>query len=567
MPRFSALLKKSQLIHTKSKASPILLFVPKFVLLPTVESATSWPGRFPVLYIFFLFMGKSSQGGVFGYLRGKVGAVSYSVLSGKNSSTGKKQQVVRALPEKVTNPQSAAQALQRMKLSPAQKFYAAFAALLSNAFQGVEYGEPSRRYFLSKCMTQDGPYVKRGVDRFIPAAYPFSEGSIPSVGIQPFPGSISVITLSAVTAESEVTPQVLADALGVSTDYQITVAIVNNVNGVFVPAYVGYEDRLRIGDMPAAALGKDAEGHITINPAALGLEVTAVIACCVVLSVQDASGVWLRSEQTMIISDALRASLYSADAMEAAIYSYQDTTTVNSINNEWYYNLGMSQLWPGKMTLVNMPVTSQGEPGNALVIVGIRQVQGRITRTVFAYPTAGADGEIICVEDNECVTYPAATYSEFVALNGSGYDVELWNPAYGSQINLSGDIASNALCELIDDNEDPQAIVDVEWGRVDMEADPQVRIPAVLKNSAGETFRIKNNDTTSRAYGKFLSTRTGFVNDAWTIPEDEVGEGGTPYTGKYFNVGMGNNEEIDMANMNTIVEKLGVSWSVLVYSE
>lgn len=508
-------------------------------------------------------MGKSGQGGVFGFLRGKVGAVSYSVLSGKNSSTGKKQQVVRALPEKVTNPQSAAQALQRMKLSPAQKFYTAFAALLSNAFQGVEYGEPSRRYFLSKCMTQDGPYVQRGVDRFIPAAYPFSEGSIPSVGIQPFPGSISVITLSAVTAEAEVTPQVLADALGVTTDYQITVAIVNNVNGVFVPSYVGYEDRLRMADMPAAALAKDAEGHITIDPASLGLDVTAVIACCVVLSVQDASGVWLRSGQDMIISDALRAQLYSADAMEAAIYSYQDTTTVNSINNEWYYNLGMSQLWPGKMTLVNMPVTSQGEPGNAIVIVGIRQVEGRITRTVFA-TSAGADGEIICVDGNECITYPGATFSEFVALNGSGYDVEIWNPAYGAQINLSGDIASNALCTLIDDNEDSQAIVDVEWGRVDYEADPQVRIPAVLKNSAGETFRIKCNDTASRAYGKFLATRTGFVTDAWTIPEDEAGEEGTPYTGKYFNVGLSNNEEIDIQNMNTIVQKLGVSWTVLI---
>lgn len=381
-------------------------------------------------------MGTSKTGGVFGYLRGKVGGVSYSVQSAKNSASKKTMQVVRALPENVTNPQTVGQTMQRMKLAPAQKFYSAFSELLSNAFQGVSYGDASRRHFISLVMKQDGPYVQKGVDRFIPAAYPFSEGSLPSVGIQPFSGGATVITLAVTTEAETVTNEALATALGIGVDYQISIAVVNNVNGVFVPAYIPYSQRLTIDTLPEGTLGKDAQNHITINPAALGLDMSAMVACAVVLSTQDASGAWLRSTQEMVISDELRATLYSADALEAAIYSYQDgTNTVNSINSEWYYNLGMSQAWGGKLTTTELPVNSdEQEPGNAVVVVGLKQLNGRITRTVFATSTEPT-GLIICVGDNGVTTYPAATVSEFQGLN-TGYTVELWKDSYAAQLGF-----------------------------------------------------------------------------------------------------------------------------------
>lgn len=382
----------------------------------------------------FLYMARSKQGGAFGYLRGKVGGLSYSVISGKNTASGKTEQGVRPIPENVTNPQTVGQTMQRMKLAPAQKFYKAFSALLSNAFQGVAYGDASRRYFMSKCMSIEGPYVQRGVDRFLPAAYPFSEGSLPSVGIQPFSGGASAITLAVTTAEADVTPEVLAAALGISTDYQITVAVVNNVNGVFVPSFIPYDQRTLISDLPAGTLDKDAENHITIDPAALGLDMSAMVACCVVISTQDATGAWLRSTQEMIISDELRAQLYSADALEAAIYSYQDgTNTVNAINSEWYYNLGMSQAWGGKLTTTLLPVAQDDVPDQN-VVVGLQQIDGRIKRFVFATSTE-AEGLIILVVDGQITTMAAATVSEFQGLN-VGYTVELWKDSYAAQLGF-----------------------------------------------------------------------------------------------------------------------------------
>lgn len=379
-------------------------------------------------------MARSKQGGAFGFLRGKVGSMSYSVISGKNTASGKTEQGVRPIPENVNNPQTVGQTMQRMKLAPAQKFYKAFSALLSNAFQGVSYGDASRRYFMSKCMTIDGPYVQRGVDRFLPAAYPFSEGSLPSVGIQPFSGGANVITLAVTTTEANVTPEVLAAALGISADYQITIAVVNNVNGVFVPSYIPYDQRLLISALPAGTLAKDAENHITIDPAALGLDMSAMVACCIVISTQDATGAWLRSTQEMIISDELRAQLYSADALEAAIYSYQDgTSTVNAINSEWYYNLGMSQAWGGKLTTSILPVAQEDIPDQS-VVIGLQQLDGRIKRFVFATSTE-PDGLIMCVVDGKVTTVEGATVSEFQGLN-VGYTVELWKDSYAAQLGI-----------------------------------------------------------------------------------------------------------------------------------
>lgn len=381
-------------------------------------------------------MAKSKQGGAFGFLRGKIGSMSYSISTAKRSKSGKTEQVVKPVPETVKNPQTVGQCMQRMKLAPAQKFYNAFSELLSNAYEGVAYGDASRRYFMSKAMKAEGPYVQRGVDRFIPAAYLFSEGGLPSIGIEPFSGGAEVITLGVTTTEETVTPQVLAAALGVSDDCQISVVVVNNVNGVFVPSYIPYSDRLAIADIPDYVLDKDENNHITIAPAGLDLDASRIVAQCVVISTQDASGKWLRSTQEMVISDELRAEIYGADALEAAIYSYQDgTNAVNSINSEWYYNLGMSQAWGGKLTTSVLPVNDEGDPDDQLVVIGLQQLDGRIKRTVFATATTD-DGLIICVVDGEIKTFEGATVSQFRGLNGTSYAVEIWKDSYATQLGF-----------------------------------------------------------------------------------------------------------------------------------
>lgn len=384
-------------------------------------------------------MARSKQGGAWGFLRGKVGGMSYSILGADKSGSGKKEQIIRSLPESVKNPQTAGQTMQRMKLAPAQKFYTAFSELLSNAFQGIAYGDASRRYFMALAMRAEGPYVQKGVDRFIPAAYVFSQGSLPSVGIEPFEGGATVITLANEVAEgtTTITNAEFAELLGVGEEYQLTIAVVNNVNGVFVPSYIPFDNRLKIADLPEGTLAI-AEGKVTINPAALALDMSAMVACCVVLSVQDASGAWLRSTQEMIISNELRSSLYGPDALENAIYSYQSGNTVNSVNSAWYYNLGLSQAWNGKLITVIMDLNQDSLADNKNVVMGIQQIDGRIVRTVFATSTDD-EGLIIFIEDGKVTTSPVATVSEFKGLHYGGGEynnIEQWQDSYAAQLNV-----------------------------------------------------------------------------------------------------------------------------------
>lgn len=382
-------------------------------------------------------MGKSKKGGVYGFLRGRVGSVSYSILPAKSSTSGKKEQVVRALPDSVANPQTVSQVMQRMKLKPATAFFNAFRELLSNAFQGVEYGDKSRRFFISEAMKMTGPYIQKGVDRFIPAEYPFSRGNLPSVGIVPFDGGATKITLNAIAAEATITPEILAAALGVATDTQITIAVVNNNAGIFTPAYIGFNDRLKIADLPAAALGKDATSNqIQIDIAALGLDASAVVAMAVVLSRQDASGSWLRSEQNLVISNQLRQTLYSPEALQAAIASYQDENAANTINSQWYYNLGLNQAFNGQVTFMSLAFTG----GSADILVGIQNIGGQIRYTAFSTENdeiVGVSGQsttIAMLSENESVTvsdmeerYPNISiepYTSAIAIQGS-YDDEV----------------------------------------------------------------------------------------------------------------------------------------------
>lgn len=512
-------------------------------------------------------MARSKQGGAWGFLRGKVGGMSYSILGADKSGSGKKEQIIRSLPETVKNPQTAGQTMQRMKLAPAQKFYKAFAELLSNAFQGIPYGDASRRYFMALAMKAEGPYVQKGVDRFIPAGYVFSQGSLPSVGIEPFEGGATVITLANEVAEGKttITNAEFAELLGVGDDYQLTVAVVNNVNGVFIPSYIPFDKRLQIKDLPEGTLAI-ADGKVTINPAALGLDMSAMVACCVVLSVQDASGAWLRSTQEMIISNELRSSLYGPDALENAIYSYQSDNTVNSVNSAWYYNLGLSQAWNGKLITVTMDLNQDGKADNKNVVMGIQQIDGRIVRTVFATST-DEEGLIVFVENNKVTTSPFATVSEFKGLHyGSGdyNNIEQWQDSYAAQLNAEGIVEIPEPTPFTlkvsswDENEEHYVVEDKEFVRIEHAADEVS--PYVAVRADGNKFYLINVNEKNVGYKKAIFKKEGSAQSSrpWSSVVTLDTEKHELSNGDFEFIGFSNGTGLDdggLANWNVMKTK------------
>lgn len=380
-------------------------------------------------------MGKSKKGGVFGYLRGKVGGVTYSIMSAANSKSGKKEQIVRALPDSVANPQTISQVIQRMKSTPAHRFYSALSELLSNAFEGVKYGNASRLHFLSLAMKMNGPYIQKGVDRFIPAVYPFTRGSLPTIGILAFDGGATKFA-----TDVDATADTFAAGLGVSEDTQFTLCIVRNNAGLFTPEYIPFESRMKLSEIPAGGIIKE-DASWKIVPSAFGFDDTNIVAIAVAISKQQADGSWLRSEQDMVISNQLEAQLYSQAAMNAAIDSYQDGAAANSVNSAWYYNLGLNQAFNGQV--VPMVVIFKGN--SVRVLVGIKQVTGRPQYTIFA-TSAETTGNIIEVNGRNCVA-STTTVADLIAA-GITYPVAAYSEAIAIQAGLNNEVSSTAFVQL-----------------------------------------------------------------------------------------------------------------------
>lgn len=395
-------------------------------------------------------MGKSKKGGVFGYLRGRVGDVSYSILSAKRSSSGKKEQVVRILPDSVENPNTVGQIMQRMKVKPASKFYAALETILSNAFEGVTYGEASRRYFMKKAMElQGGPYIPKGVDRFIPAEYIMSEGSLNSFPLLRSQASDRVLHTDIDLVVADLNPQGVANALGVPVNTQISFVIVNNENGIFVPHYAGFDKRITIADLPEAALvntGVAPFGSFGIDVANLGIPTLTMnnwVAACVILSIQDASGSWLRSTQNMVLNTTMYNDLYSEDALNAAIASYRETSGNNSIGSPWYLNLGMNQAFNGRIT-AGAPASvaiDLSSPWAGRVVLGEQTINTsedgfdytEIRQSVFATDLTD-NGLIVILKNGIATTDPALTVGAYRAEFGeNARPILQWFNTYAAQ--------------------------------------------------------------------------------------------------------------------------------------
>lgn len=128
-----------------------------------------------------------AKGSILSTISGKLGN---SVFYKLTDSANKQTQGVRTYQPSVTNPKTAAQATQRMRIRPAVNFYRGLQSLLDHSWQGVKYGNRSRAKFMSIVLspTFNGfPYVDKGETRFIPGEFPLSVGQIPMPAALHFP--------------------------------------------------------------------------------------------------------------------------------------------------------------------------------------------------------------------------------------------------------------------------------------------------------------------------------------------------------------------------------------------
>ena len=276
---------------------------------------------------------------ILGTVAGKIGdVVAYKV---KNSNN-KQVQGLRRYQAKVANPQTWRQMDQRWKLSVLQNFYRGLLPLLDHSWQGIVYGDPSRRHFMSLTMSQNFegmiPYMLKGDKRFVPGELPVATGSIPvdcacTVGQNAIVCNGINYPEGTYTTISELSTAIIGANLGIQNGDQLTFIGVYGKSGNYIPTYarviLDTDSTTPLADLAVSLTRESTNGKLQFNFGSNTPQAGAIIIS------RYASNTWQRSNSAMAISDAVRNAYATAEQYDAMITSY---TTTGNTSSDWYLN-------------------------------------------------------------------------------------------------------------------------------------------------------------------------------------------------------------------------------------
>ena len=378
-------------------------------------------------------MANSRQAGVFGLLRKSVGSVTYS--KGKDGK-GKTIQIVRSKPTVVANPNTVGQILQRCKISPATRFYNAMVEILDHSWEGIAYERQSRQHFMELALKLQGPFIPKSVTEVIPADYPISEGSIPSIIASPVAAEGTSLAAAALTAENVAA----LIAAGVPEGAQLTIiAWYKTASGSYDYAYGRIINA--VGNMFAWTKSTAANMTVTLATGVFHISYAnarATVAVGAIVSKLE-NDVWKRSTQNLVLDADFESGLYDAAARQLTIESYMAGGDINKINSAWYLNLANGQPWPGQLWVQkNVEFTDDPDGAKGEVVMGTLVTQdGDMTETIFTDDGTAA-GKLILVSNGQIVEGTAAATAYVISVNGRLYGsrVNQWMDVYATQLGF-----------------------------------------------------------------------------------------------------------------------------------
>lgn len=386
-------------------------------------------------------MAQSNVGGAFGFLRKSIGSIVYSTSTA--SLSGEKKQVARSKPTSVRNPRTISQIVQRMKVGPAQLFYAAFEKAagsvennpLSHSWQGVPYGPKSRTKFLQLAMTGDPKaYVPKGINFPVPGVYQVSQGSLQSL-----PSGYSSTGVARLTVGTAVDANDLEalQQLGIEVGDQVTCIALLETQGIYragiarviVAAGNNWEIQNNDTDMADIMMldsGINADGTASGNVACVAF----------ILSRGTSSSTAKRSTAFMSIMPDY-ASLMSPEAYDAAVDSYIEGVSYNSLNSDWYLNQGSTQAFNGQVYSQQLTLAA-GEGVDEFTgtfLLG-RQIEGSNMRNVIFTSDGTSAGTAYALVNGEWTTAAAYTAARVAAAMGSvGIAYRQYSAAIAAQLS------------------------------------------------------------------------------------------------------------------------------------
>ena len=370
-------------------------------------------------------MATSLIGGAFGYLKKSIGSVTYTTST--SALDGKRRQVARQKVTEVRNPNTVGQIMQRMKLAPAQKFYAAFEKAagsvennpLSHSFEGYEYNAKNRMRFMQLALQGDPKaYVPKGYEGVAPGIYQVSEGSLPSLpnGVASEGNTLCIVGTALTAANVS-----FLRNIGVELGDQISCLAVTEDDGMYNVNFA----RIIVGegndwDVNAEMLARFAGIELKTQGINFDQEVGSCACIAFILSRGINTSSAKRSTAVMTLAPDYE-SLMSTGAEQAAIDSYLNNITYNSLNSDWYLNQGSSQAYNGEVAAVDVIATNgAGLEIDDRFLIGKQLRNGRIvTMNVFTRDGQASSQAYLVSDDGKVklATYP--TGGESVPVTGA----------------------------------------------------------------------------------------------------------------------------------------------------
>lgn len=292
-------------------------------------------------------MAKGSQNGV---LKGKRGNTVFYRIANSNN---KEKQGSREYVADVANPMTVPQATQRVKMTPAIRFYSAFKEdCLNHSFEGVKYGGQSMRFFMKKAFElQSGwPFARKGLSVALPGEYLMSSGSLTSIQYE-FDDSnefcCEVLALTHGTLGEWAESVIEASHGSIQNGDQITILTIEGTN-IVAPWTKTVRVVLDTTATDDAETALNALG-IYISPDGIigtGSGNDIIYGGCVIVSRPETSQTtgalsWKRSTQRMAVNYGIQAvsSLFTQSAYATAVRSFTKSGN-RDIQSDYYLNQG-----------------------------------------------------------------------------------------------------------------------------------------------------------------------------------------------------------------------------------
>ena len=279
--------------------------------------------------------------GLIGNMTGKLGnTVAYRLKNSNNRET----QGFRVYQPRVTNPQTDQQLDQRVKMAVVTNEYRALRDVIRRGQQSFEYGDPSRRAWLSMALGSDfvGPYLDKGDKSPLPMPnVPISVGGLPEVVCDYVDedgyGRTSLLCTAEVltTSVGNVTRQLIEDNPWLQVGDQLTVVFcvpARATSSSLVSQYF-YEVHSVVLDVTSTQrmenFGIDASRDDDLRLWTFANNADNAVACAVIISREGAAGEHLRSTARFGFADIL-TNYYASLTPAQARRSYKRGITAES---------------------------------------------------------------------------------------------------------------------------------------------------------------------------------------------------------------------------------------------